>query len=192
MKNQITDQELQSQLDTLPREIAPENDVWSAISSRIGDQHANIAGPGSKNRWWIAAAAASVALVISAGVFLEREWNTAPGTEQPGLSSTSSDHMIRSGALTGVLAATEVQYQAAFREFISVGDADSHVTKQTLEKLTAGWTDMQESEAGLIAALQQDPDNIFLNRKMLELRSQQLRFLKQIAALDKNSRRRMI
>jgi hypothetical protein len=192
MKNQITEQELQSRLDALPREIAPENDVWSAISSRIGGQHANIAGPGSKNRWWIAAAAASVALAISAGVFLERGWNLAPGTENPGFSSTAPDHMIRSGALTGVLAASEVQYQAAFREFISVGDTDSQVTKQTLEKLTAGWTDMQESEAGLMAALQQDPDNIFLSRKMLELRSRQLRFLKQMAALDKSSRRRMI
>ena len=192
MENQITDQELQSQLDALPREIAPENDVWSAISSRIGGQHANIAGPGSRNRWWFAAAAASVALAISAGVFLEREWNLAPGTEQRGFSSTAPDHMIRSGALTGVLAASEVQYQAAFREFISVGDTDSQVTKQTLEKLTAGWTDMQESEAGLMAALQQDPDNIFLSRKMLELRSRQLRFLKQMAALDKSSRRRMI
>ena len=108
MKNQITEQELQSRLDALPREIAPENDVWSAISSRIGGQHANIAVPGSKNRWWIAAAAASVALAISAGVFLERGWNLAPGTENPGFSSTAPDHMIRSGALTGVLAASEL------------------------------------------------------------------------------------
>ena len=192
MKNQITDQELQSKLDALPREISPENDVWPAINSRIGGHSAANPGSGSSNRWWIRAAAASVALAITAGIVLEREWNPASGTAQIGNTSMAQSHLIRSSALSGVVAASEAQYQAAFREFIAVGDTENHVTNQTLEKLTAGWTEMRESELGLSTALQQDPDNIFLNRKMLELRSRQLRFLKQIAALDKSSRRRMI
>jgi len=192
MKNQITDRELLSRLETLPREVSPENDVWPAISSRIERQGAIAHEPGTSNRWWYRAAAASIALAITVGILLEREWTSAPGATPPQIASAEQGQMMQSGALSGVLAASEAQYQAAFREFISVGDAENQVTSQTIEKLTAGWTDMRESEAGLNAALQQDPNSLFLNKKMLELRSRQLRFLKQIAALDKSSRRRMI
>ena len=192
MKNQMTDRELLSRLETLPREISPENDVWPIISGRIERQGAIVHESGTSNRWWYRAAAASIALAITAGILLEREWTSAPGATPPQIASAEQGQMIQSGALSGVLAASEAQYQAAFREFISVGDAENQVTSQTIEKLTAGWTDMRESEAGLNAALQQDPNSLFLNKRMLELRSRQLRFLKQIAALDKSSRRRMI
>jgi len=192
MKNQMTDRELISRLETLPREVSPENDVWPVISSRIERQGAIAHESGTSNRWWYRAAAASIALAITAGIMLEREWTSAPGVALPQIASAEQGQMIQSGALSGVLAASEAQYQAAFREFISVGDAENQVTSQTIEKLTAGWTDMRESEAGLSAALQQDPNSLFLNKRMLELRSRQLRFLKQIAALDKSSRRRMI
>ncbi len=192
MKNQMTERELLSRLETLPREVSPENDVWPVISSRIERQGAFSHESGTSNRWWYRAAAASIALAITAGILLDREWTLAPGAAPPVIASAEQGQMMQSGALSGVLAASEAQYQAAFREFISVGDAENQVTSQTFEKLTAGWTDMRESEAGLSAALQRDPNSLFLNKRMLELRSRQLRFLKQIAALDKSSRRRMI
>ena len=99
---------------------------------------------------------------------------------------------VLTGGLSGTLLATELEYQAAFREFISVGDPSSNLKHQTVERMIAGWKDLRESEAGLSLALQQNPGNPFLNEKMLKLRSRQLEFLKQIAALDRNSRRTMI
>ncbi len=190
MREQMTEKELQVRLGALPREITPDNDAWPAISNRIEQRHA--AGSGSSNRWWFSAVAASFVLAIAAGLLLGRQWSTAPGPVQTGTSSEAQSQIVLAAGLSGTLAATELEYQAAFREFISVGELDHFLSLKTLEKLTAGWKDLRESEAGLRTALQQNPDSFFLNARMLELRSRQLKFLKQIAALDRNSRRAMI
>ena len=48
---------------------------------------------------------------------------------------------------------------------------------------------MMRTEAELAGALEANPNDEFLNGRMLELRSRQLGFLKQLAALDRNNRR---
>ena len=95
-------------------------------------------------------------------------------------------------SLAGTLTASELEYQAAFREFISVGESQENLPQQAVEKLITGWADLGAAEAALTRALREHPGNSFLSAKMLELRSRQLDFLKQIASLDQNSRRTTI
>jgi len=96
------------------------------------------------------------------------------------------------GDLAGALNASEFEYQAAFREFISVGESRENLPQKAVQNLVAGWADLRAAETALTEALRENPGNEFLSAKMLELRSRQLDFLQQIASLDQNSRRKTI
>jgi len=192
MKEQMTEETLLARLAALPREKHPDNDVWPAIANRIEQQPVAMKESESSNRWWFGAVAASFALLIAAGVLLGPRWNTVRGPAEAVIAPAARGQLIQTSGLAGTLAATELEYQAAFREYISVGEPGDNLSLQTMEKLIAGWGDLRDSETGLNMALQQNPDSMFLNEKMLRLRSRQLEFLKQIAALDRNSRRTMI
>jgi hypothetical protein len=191
MKQGLSEQELLARLGALPREIVPDGNAWPAIAQRIGQQDTPWQQQ-SSSRWWIHAAAASVAVVFIAGVLIGRQWDTAPGMTQPGFDQASQAQVVRVGGLTGALTASEIEYQAAFREFISVGNFQESLPQQAVMNLTAGWADLSEAESALTNAMRDDPGNSFLSAKMLELRSRQLDFLKQIASLDQNSRRTTI
>lgn len=187
MKNRMTEKEFLKQVAALPREITPEHDVWPSISARIGPAVESPAGRSSMRSWWQLAAAASVFVAFAAGLLLGQQQVT---TQTPAVTAPAmAGEPEYQGSLAATLAATEIEYQAAFREFISVGASRDSLNLRTVEKLAMSWTDLRESEAGLVLALQENPGNSFLNSKMLELRSRQLRFLKQIAALDQSSRR---
>ena len=86
--------------------------------------------------------------------------------------------------------ATEREYQAAFREFIPVGASRAVLEMQTVQKIEQSWAELQQAETALLSALHEYPENPFLNQKLLDLRSQQLAFMQQLATLDQYSRRR--
>ena len=186
MKQGLSDQELLERLGALPREIAPDGDVWPAIALRIGQENAPHRRQ-SLSRWWIHAAAASVAVVFIAGVLIGRQWDTTPGIDQ-----ANQAEVVLVGGLAGALTASEFEYRAAFREFISIGVSRENLPQYAVDNLTAGWADLSEAETALTKALQDNPGNSFLSAKMLVLRSWQLDFLKQIASLDQNNRRMTI
>jgi len=192
MNEKMTERGLMAKLEALPRKITPDHDVWPAIANRIEKEPAVSPEPVSSNRWWYPAVAASFALLIAAGILLERQENRVPVPVRAEMASEEQGEFVRTGGLSATLFATELEYRAAFREFISVSEPPGILKHQTVEKMIAGWKDLRESEAGLSLALQQNPGNPFLNEKMLKLRSRQLEFLKQIATLDRNSRRTMI
>jgi hypothetical protein len=58
--------------------------------------------------------------------------------------------------------------------------------------IESDWAELTLTENFLVAALEENPGDRFLNDRMLELRARQLGFLKQLARLDKNSRRMTI
>jgi hypothetical protein len=191
MKQSLSEQELLERLGALPREIKPDGDAWPAIAQRIGQEDTGYRQQ-SSSRWWIHAVAASVAVVFVAGVLIGRQWDTAPGVAQPGFDLANQAQAAWVGGLAGALTASELEYQAAFREFISIGESRQNLPQQAVENLTAGWAELSEAESALTNALRDNPGNSFLSAKMLELRSRQLDFLKQIASLDQNSRRTTI
>ena len=187
MKKRISESELLEQIAALPREIAPAHDVWPSVAQRIEQAGEPDSGRESVSGWWQLAAAASVFVAFAAGLLLGQQKLHTP--LEPATEPNAAEQFVYQGSLSATLAATEIEYQAAFREFVSVGASRDSLASRTVEKLVMSWTDLRATEAGLTAALQENPGNSFLNSKMLELRSRQLKFLQQIAALDHNSRR---
>jgi hypothetical protein len=185
----MNEQELLRRLAKLPREITPEHDVWPAVMSRIDGSGA--AGNSRNQRWRPLAIAAGFLVAFAVGLLLGPRWlATPPGDgQEPQLVESDTTENFYSPNLSAVLAATEMEYQAAFREFMAVGDSRDRLAPLTVEKIMMSWEDMRQSEARLTDALLENPDNAFLNSRMMELRSRQLQFLQQIAALDHDSRR---
>ncbi len=191
MKQGLSEQELLERLEALPREITPDTDSWSAIAQRIGQGNTPYRRQ-SSSRWWKHAVAASLAMVFVTGALIVRQWDTTPGMAQPEFNPANQAYAVWVGGLAGALSASEIEYQAAFREFISVGESRENLPPHAVENLIAAWIDMSEAEAALTNALRDNPGNSFLSAKMLELRSRQLDFLMHIASLDQNSRRTTI
>ncbi len=194
MNSKIGEKELLSRLADLPREMSPGRDPWPEISAAIDNAQA---GPGSRTRpfnGWLMAAAASIMLAIAAGLIL-KPWfeESVVSTDSLALTDTVSTPIEvnepENPGIFGTLDVIDAVYVAAFREFINAGDPVSDLAPQTVENIEKGWADLRMTEEALMAALDQNPDNLFLNERMVELRARQLGYLKQLVSLDRNNRR---
>ena len=188
----MSEKELLNRLAELPREISPGHDPWPQISARIEP-----AGAGSSRSvpgWMLSAVAASFVLVFAAGLLLKPVWDpgSEPGQSQPAseLAATTGTEPMR--AAPGLLDTIDAEYVAAFREFNNIGESRDSLAPQTLEKIEMGWAELQVTETALAAALENNPGDLFLNGRMLELRTRQLSFLKQLITIDRNNRRMKI
>ena len=168
-------------LDTLPRRMPPRRDLWPDIEARLGKQEA----PERQrvHRWRWQALAASVVVAFAAGLLLGRQVDTPVA---PGLSPSDLNEM----ALSVSREATEREYQAAFQAFTPVGVEPEWMESGAVQGLEHSWAELQEAEAALLQALEDHPDNRFLSEKLLNLRAQQLEFMRQLHMLDQNSRRK--
>jgi hypothetical protein len=186
MSPRLTEKELLARLAELPREISPERDPWAQISARI--EHGNDRTR-QKSGWWSLAAAASVLLALAVGLFFRPGWREPVITPD---SVAAVQQGTNSGGVPRIVHTADAEYVAAFREFMNTGRTDVGLSPQTIEKIEGGWADLLVTEKALTAALEQNPDDLFLNERMLELRARQLGFLKQLVALDRNNRRMTI
>jgi hypothetical protein len=188
MNHRIEEQELLRRIAELPREMSPRNDPWAAISERIGQSRGRRWSGWPQRSWLVRAAAASVVLALAAGLLLGPRWAEPPAAAGRGALDAASagpdDFRVPAS-----LAASEAEYQAAFREFITVGQARPNLSLRTLETIETSWADLRSTESALTAALAADPGNQFLNERLLELRARQLGFLQQLASLDQSNRR---
>jgi hypothetical protein len=185
----VSEAELLRRLDALPRRVAPRSDPWPAILDRIKAE--DVRRPRSAPGWFKVAAA--VALAFALGMFLGN------GVQFPPYQGAVTEQLVqendRAGPTPnygGALAGAERVYQAAFSEFITIGHSSTELKPATLDAIERDWHEMLDAEAALAAALQQYPDNPWLNQRMLELRERQLAMLKQLAGLDRASRRTQI
>ena len=129
--------------------------------------------------------------LVLVGMIMGPQWAVGPGPQQSVMADRGGAVGVPAG-LSMSLAGSEAEYQAAFREFIGVGQSRSALSPQTIDHIATGWADLRGVELALTRALADDPDNRFLNDRMLELRARQLAFLRQLASLDQSNRRRMI
>ncbi|NND44941.1 MAG: hypothetical protein HKN58_06425 [Xanthomonadales bacterium] len=176
-----TDIEKVAGTEQLPRSIAPGRDLWPDIESGLTPRHA--ANGARRAGWKSPALAASVAVAFVAGLLLGRE--VAPPAPEP-VSSLPYSIMMQAA-----LEASEREYRAAFREFIPVNTAGPELGTGVVDSIERSWAELEQAESALRAALHEYPENIYLNRKLLDLRSQQLGFMKQMAMLDQFSRRKI-
>lgn len=174
-----SDSDLLRRIRGLPREVEPTRDLWADIEGRLDRRDAPRAS--RPRRVGAFALAASVAVAFFAGLLVGRQ-------EAPGAAPEAGVGYL-SIALRGAVAASEREYQAAFREFPPLGPAPAVFSERAIERIENGWSEMQEVEAALLAALAEHPEDAFLNRRLLELRRQQLEFMKQLAMADMDERR---
>jgi hypothetical protein len=99
-------------------------------------------------------------------------------------------------ALTGTsrmygdsLAASEIVFQAAFREYIDVGGESGLLSEATGEGIEKSWREMRQMELALDSALESHPGDPFLVEKMLDLRKHQLSLLQQLAGAEQTINR---
>lgn len=189
MSPRMNEQELLKRLSELPREVQPRRDPWPEISNRIERGRAGGKSASHGRRWLIPALAASAVLALAAGLLFESPWESAPVAPQSYANAGSGTERFGPDTMPGLLAVSELEYQAAFREFISVGDSRESLPSHTVEKIELGWADLLMTETALAAALEKNPNDPFLNDRMLALRARQLGFLKQLVSLDRNNRR---
>ena len=174
--------ELQNAIGSLPRGIKPQRDLWPGIEMRLEsvekDDEIHYKAP----LWRRPAMAAAVLLALTTGIFIGRGMDSGPA----GPTSQS----MQEYALIGTVQATEREYQAAFRELVPLDYSGLRLEGEEPDALRGSWEDLQQAETSLLAALQQYPTNIYLNEKLLDLRSQQLQFVKQLALLEQNNWRK--
>jgi hypothetical protein len=190
MKQRMEEQELLRRIAELPREIQPQNDPWAAISRRMDEIRDSRERRWPLRGWGVQAVAASLALALLLGLLLGPRLADSPLSTPASPVALESEHFEAPVyRLPANLAGSEAEYQAAFREFIAVGQARSDLSPRTLETIETGWADLRATENALAAALAANPHDPFLNDRMLVLRARQLGFLQQLASLDQDNRR---
>ena len=192
----MKESELQDAIESLPRSIRPQRDLWPAINRQIGMAE-KAGGSAYKAPFWrTPAMAAAVLLALTSGIFIGRGMD-GPGQLLDRLPVSPSagpagqtGQSVQEYALIGIIEATEREYQAAFRELVPLEYSGLRLEGEQPDALRASWEDLQQAETDLLAALAQYPSDIYLNGKLLDLRSQQLQFVKQMALLEQNNWRR--
>jgi len=199
-----SEQELLQRLSVLPREIKPENDVWSKIEGRIShhthvpDVPENFQRSGDNEqgvprfRVWPVAIAASVLLAVTAGIFLRSQVHmparVVPVAGSASVTGITQGRVIPGGSMT----VTEIEYQAAFREFLALSASPDQLDESALLWVEQVWGDLRKLETELLVALGAEPENRLLNTQMAALRAHQLNLLQEVAAMDRYSRRNTI
>jgi hypothetical protein len=179
----MKESELHSAIGSLPRGIKPQRDLWPAINERL-ESVVRQAEPHNRfPAWRTSAMAAAVLMALTTGIFIGRGLDTGPVDLA---SQTAMQY-----ALIGTVKATEREYQAAFSELVPLEYSGLRLDGAEPDALRGSWEDLLQAETSLLAALQQYPTNTYLNGKLLDLRSQQLQFIKQLALLEQNNWRRI-
>ena len=176
----MNEAELGKALDLLPRHIKPQNDLWPGISDRLQSRPTQSTQPATVSFWRLPAIAAAVLVALTTGIMIGR------GIESPVPGQMS----MLEYSLAGTIETSEREYQAAFRELVPLDYSGMHLAGDDSESIRNSWDELQIAETALLTALREHPANIFLNGKLLDLRSQQLQFVKQMVLLEQNNWRR--
>jgi hypothetical protein len=177
MSHSLTEQELLDGIRNLRREVAPVDDPWPEISARIGAIPSDRAATRRGTPLLPFAIAATVLLMAATMLISGQPWN--PSRPFPAMQELAQRYP---GAVTS--AASEAEYQAAFKEFMASDRARAAPGLQYGAEFDAGWSAMREAEVELKVALSQEPDSLFLIEHMQALRARQLELLQQITAAD--------
>ena len=179
-KRDMNETELTNAIDSLPRRIKPQGDLWPGISDRLESRQIEPAQTAATRWWQMPAIAAAVLVALTTGIFIGR-----------GIDVTPTGRMsVLEYSLAGTVEMAEREYQAAFRELVPLDYSGIRLAGDDPESIRGSWAELQKAETSLLAALREHPANIFLNEKLLNLRSQQLQFVKQMVLLEQNNWRR--
>jgi hypothetical protein len=179
-RRNMNETELTGAMESLPRRIKPQRDLWPGISDRLESQQNPSARPSAIPMWRMPAIAAAVLVALTTGIFIGRGIDAPPAGQMTMLEYS----------LAGTVQTTEREYQAAFQELVPLDYSGMRLAGDDSESIRGSWDELQKAESSLLAALREFPANIFLNEKLMDLRSQQLQFVKQMVLLEQNNWRR--
>ena len=184
----MNDQNVQNEaplagIGELPRSVEPSRDLWPAIQARLDERE--VPAP-PRRRWALHAVAASLALAFVAGLLVGRQAPEGPGLPMPGAIGVDE---LAGPAMVAGLQAAELEFQAAWKGLPPVSMGQPALSLEAEQSIQGSWEELQQAETALLAALEEHPDNPYLGQKLLDLRAQQLQFLRQLHMLDQNSRR---
>ena len=183
MNQSHTEQEILRKIGLLPRELAPVNDPWLKISARISTISRDRVATRRHARLWPFAVAATALILVATALILGQPQNSLLPRNSSSLHPARPE-LAQQYPAAGTSAASEAEYQAAFREFMTSGAAHASPVQPSTEAFGAGWSALRQAEVELQVALNQEPDNQFLNSHMQALRARQLELLQQISAAD--------
>lgn len=166
----------------LPRRMKPQRDLWPGINERLDTIERESIVQYRAPFWRTPAMAAAVLLALATGIFIGRGMDSGPAGKMT--------ETVQQYALIGTVKATELEYQAAFSELVPLDYSGLRLEGEEPDALRESWDALLQAETSLLAALQQYPSDIYLNGKLLDLRSQQLQFVKRLALLEQNNWRR--
>ena len=178
----MKESELTKAIGSLPRSMKPQRDLWPGISERLETVERQSSVQYKAPFWRTPAMAAAVLLALATGIFIGRGMDAG--------SAGQMSETVQEYALIGTVKATELEYQAAFSELVPLDYSGLRLEGEEPDALRGSWEALLQAETSLLAALQQYPSNIYLNGKLLDLRSQQLQFVKRLALLEQNNWRR--
>jgi hypothetical protein len=188
MINDRKNSELAARLAQLPREMPPARDPWPQIAERIEAGAAAGHGAPARGRWggrFLGAMAASVMVAFAAG------WLIGQRGEAP-VPGAAGQELAGPGPWQALMASSEAEYEAAFREFLPVGEVRHSLPYQAVFDIEQGWAILKATEDSLKQALEQSPSDPYLVNRLMDLRARQLDFLRQLAELDQDNRRTSI
>jgi len=174
--------ELQNAIGSLPRSMKPPRDLWPGIDERLGSIEPETATRRKVSFWRAPALAAALLLALVSGIYIGRGLDTDVGDR-----ATAT---VQEAALIGTVKATELEYQAAFSELVPLDYSGLRLQGEEPDALRGSWEALVQAETALLAALKQYPSDVYLNEKLMDLRSQQLQFVKRLALLEQNDWRR--
>jgi len=188
MKSTLEESELLKKLASLPREIAPRQEVWPRISARLAEDVATRTPESWSFRSWPLAAAASFLVIVAAGLL----WSVQ--LQQPEIMPPGVAMENRPGAsyYSGAPSTGELEYRAALREFMALNAASAASDQSAQKWIEQGWQTLHQIELEVTAAIRKEPDNDFLKSRLALLRGRQIELLRQIAATDNISWRNNI
>jgi hypothetical protein len=178
----MNESELLNAIESLPRNIKPQRELWPGINERLDAGSRADLNHQVTPLWRKPAMAAAILLALTGGIFIGR------GLDVEIQDSVSQS--VHEYAFLGTVRATEQEYQAAFRELVPLEYSGLQLEGAEPDALRGSWEDLLQTETSLLAALREHPTNIYLNGKLLDLRSRQLQFVKQLALLEQNNWRR--
>jgi len=174
--------DLQNAIGSLPRSMKPARDLWPGIEQRLGKAERDAVVRREPSYWRVPALAAAVLMALVTGIYIGR-----------GLDTGAADQVtetVEEAALIGTVKATELEYQAAFSELVPLDYSGLRLDGEEPDALRGSWEALVQTETALLAALKQYPSDVYLNEKLMDLRSRQLQFVKQLALLEQNDWRR--
>ena len=178
----MKESELTNAIGSLPRSMKPQRDLWPGINERLETVERDNSVQYKAPFWRTPALAAGVLMALATGIFIGRGMDVG--------SAGQMSETVQEYAFIGTVKATELEYQAAFSELVPLDYSGLRLEGEEPDALRGSWEALLQAETSLLAALAQYPSNIYLNGKLLDLRSQQLQFVKRLALLEQNNWRR--